>query len=76
MAPPLLLLRILFLLMVAAAASAAARREAFRRDPGHAQWHHGAFHDVEDSIRADVRRMLHTRAEVPTPHPSLRPLPR
>ncbi|XP_047084329.1 uncharacterized protein LOC124695539 [Lolium rigidum] len=65
MAPPLLLLRILFLLMVAAAASAAARREAFRRDPGHAQWHHGAFHDVEDSIRADVRRMLHTRAEVP-----------
>ncbi|KAM0831297.1 hypothetical protein ACQ4PT_065640 [Festuca glaucescens] len=65
MAPPLLLLRMLFLLMVAAAASAAARREAFRRDPGHAQWHHGAFHDVEDSIRADVRRMLHTRAEVP-----------
>uniref|UniRef100_A0A0D3FHN5 DUF7906 domain-containing protein n=1 Tax=Oryza barthii TaxID=65489 RepID=A0A0D3FHN5_9ORYZ len=64
MAPPLLLLRLL-LLAVAVATSAAARREAFRRDPGHPQWHHGAFHDVEDSVRADVRRMLHTRAEVP-----------
>ncbi|XBH85368.1 hypothetical protein VPH35_073293 [Triticum aestivum] len=64
MAPPLLL-RILFLLAVTAAASAAARREAFRRDPGHEHWHHGAFHDVEESVRADVRRMLHTRAEVP-----------
>lgn len=39
--------------------------QAFRRDPGHSQWHHGAFHDVRDSIRSDVRRMLHTRAEVP-----------
>nr|XP_010921441.1 uncharacterized protein LOC105044999 [Elaeis guineensis] len=39
--------------------------QAFRRDPGHPHWHHGAFHDVEDSVRADVRRMLHTRAEVP-----------
>ena len=59
--------RILLLLAVAAAASA----EAFRRDPGHAQWHHGAFHDVEDSIRADIRRMLHTRAEVlRSPHRS------
>lgn len=38
--------------------------QAFRRDPGHPQWHHGAFHDVRDSIRSDVRRMLHTRAEV------------
>ncbi|KAF2938931.1 hypothetical protein DAI22_03g153900 [Oryza sativa Japonica Group] len=66
MAPSLLLLRLLLLLLaVAVATSAAARREAFRRDPGHPQWHHGAFHDVEDSVRADVRRMLHTRAEVP-----------
>lgn len=39
--------------------------QPFRRDPGHPQWHHGAFHDVQDSVRADVRRMLHTRAEVP-----------
>lgn len=39
--------------------------QAFRRDPGHPHWHHGAFHDVQDSVRADVRQMLHTRAEVP-----------
>uniref|UniRef100_A0A5B7BXW3 DUF7906 domain-containing protein n=1 Tax=Davidia involucrata TaxID=16924 RepID=A0A5B7BXW3_DAVIN len=39
--------------------------QAFRRDPGHPQWHHGAFQDVKDSIRSDVRRMLHSRAEVP-----------
>lgn len=39
--------------------------QAFRRDPGHPQWHHGAFQDVKDSVRSDVRRMLHTRAEVP-----------
>ncbi|KAM5568718.1 hypothetical protein ABKV19_016314 [Rosa sericea] len=39
--------------------------QAFRRDPGHPQWHHGAFHDVRDTVRSDVRRMLHSRAEVP-----------
>lgn len=39
--------------------------EAYRRDPGHPQWHHGAFHDVKDSVRSDVSRMLHSRAEVP-----------
>lgn len=39
--------------------------QAFRRDPGHPQWHHGAFHDVKDSVRSDIRRMLHARAEVP-----------
>ncbi|KAL6990090.1 hypothetical protein U1Q18_015838 [Sarracenia purpurea var. burkii] len=39
--------------------------QAFRRDPGHPQWHHGAFQDVKDSVRSDVRRMLHSRAEVP-----------
>lgn len=39
--------------------------QAFRRDPGHPQWHHGAFHDVRDTIRSEVRRLLHTRAEVP-----------
>ncbi|KAL6649814.1 hypothetical protein ACP70R_014038 [Stipagrostis hirtigluma subsp. patula] len=64
MGPPILL-RFLVLLAAAVAASSAARREAFRRDPGHPHWHHGAFHDVEDSVRAEVRRMLHTRAEVP-----------
>ncbi|KAL5782115.1 hypothetical protein ACOSP7_007144 [Xanthoceras sorbifolium] len=40
-------------------------QQAFRRDPGHPHWHHGAFHDVKDGVRSDVRRMLHTRAEVP-----------
>lgn len=45
--------------------SESAAPQAFRRDPGHPQWHHGAFHDVKDSVRSDVRRMLHTRAEVP-----------
>ncbi|CBI22828.3 unnamed protein product, partial [Vitis vinifera] len=34
-------------------------------NPGHPQWHHGAFHEVRDSVRSDVRRMLHSRAEVP-----------
>ncbi|KAL9410143.1 hypothetical protein AB3S75_043992 [Citrus x aurantiifolia] len=40
-------------------------REAFRREPGHPLWHHGAFLDVRDSVRSDVRHMLHSRAEVP-----------
>lgn len=40
-------------------------RQAFRRDPGHPQWHHSAFRDVSDGVRSDVKRMLHTRAEVP-----------
>lgn len=52
-------------LTVVAIHSASAAPEAFRRDPGHPQWHHGAFHEVRDSVRSDVRRMLHTRAEVP-----------
>ncbi|KNA15313.1 hypothetical protein SOVF_098720 [Spinacia oleracea] len=39
--------------------------KAFKRDPGSPHWHHGAFHDVKDSVRSDVRRMLHSRAEVP-----------
>ena len=38
--------------------------QAFRREPGHPQWHHSAFHDVRESVRSDVRRMLHSRAEV------------
>ncbi|URE33022.1 hypothetical protein MUK42_17823 [Musa troglodytarum] len=50
-----------FLLPYAVESSA----QAFRRDPGHPQWHHGAFHDVQGTVRDDVRRMLHTRAEVP-----------
>lgn len=37
---------------------------AYRRDPGHPTWHHGAFQDVKDSVRSDVRQMLHSRAEV------------
>lgn len=37
---------------------------AYRRDPGHPQWHHSAFQDVKDSVRSDVHRMLHSRAEV------------
>ncbi|PKU59342.1 uncharacterized protein LOC110102055 isoform X1 [Dendrobium catenatum] len=40
-------------------------RQQFRRDPGHPHWHHSAFHDVKESVRSDIRRMLHTRAEVP-----------
>lgn len=39
--------------------------QQFRRDPGHPHWHHSAFHDVKESVRSDIRRMLHTRAEVP-----------
>ncbi|XP_040991272.1 uncharacterized protein LOC121238468 [Juglans microcarpa x Juglans regia] len=48
-----------------ASQSESAAQKAFRRDPGHPQWHHGAFHDVRDTVRSDVRRMLHSRAEVP-----------
>ncbi|KAH6769575.1 transmembrane protein [Perilla frutescens var. hirtella] len=40
-------------------------QQAYRRDPGHPTWHHGAFQDVKDSVRSDLRRMLHSRAEVP-----------
>lgn len=42
--------------------------QPLRRNPGHPQWHHGAFHDVRDSVRSDVRRMLHSRAEVTLYH--------
>ncbi|KAJ3683034.1 hypothetical protein LUZ60_013261 [Juncus effusus] len=59
---PVLVFLICWLLLIPAVRPA---RQAFRRDPGHPQWHHGAFHDVQDGVRADVRRMLHTRAEVP-----------
>lgn len=38
--------------------------QAYRRDPGHPAWHHGAFQDVKDSVRSDLRQMLHSRAEV------------
>ncbi|XP_010524587.1 PREDICTED: uncharacterized protein LOC104802608 [Tarenaya hassleriana] len=40
-------------------------QQPFRREPGHPQWHHSAFLDVRESVRSDVRRMLHSRAEVP-----------
>lgn len=53
------------LLSFLAFVSEAKAPQAFRRDPGHPQWHHSAFHDVRDSVRSDVRRMLHSRAEVP-----------
>ncbi|KAG0492025.1 hypothetical protein HPP92_005423 [Vanilla planifolia] len=39
--------------------------QPFRRDPGHPHWHHSAFHDVQESVRSDIRRMFHSRAEVP-----------
>ncbi|KAM0065872.1 hypothetical protein Hdeb2414_s0003g00119471 [Helianthus debilis subsp. tardiflorus] len=38
---------------------------AYRRDPGHPQWHHSAFQDVKDIVRSDVHHMLHSRAQVP-----------
>lgn len=38
--------------------------QAYRRDPGHQQWHHGAFQDVKENVRSEVRQMLHSRAEV------------
>ncbi|OWM88046.1 uncharacterized protein LOC116208657 [Punica granatum] len=59
----LLLLPIFVLTLLASQSESA--RQPFRRDPGHPQWHHNAFHDVRDSVRSDVRRMLHSRAEVP-----------
>lgn len=38
---------------------------AYKRDPGHhIQWHHSAFQDVKETLRSDVRSMLHSRAEV------------
>lgn len=39
--------------------------EAFRRDPGHPQWHHSAFQDIQENIKHEMRQMLHSRAEVP-----------
>jgi len=60
MAPRSLLLALLSLLLTQSESAP----QAFKREPGHPQWHHGAFHDVGDSVRSDVRRMLHSRAEV------------
>ena len=57
----LLALCCLFLILLLRSES---KPQAFRRDPGHPQWHHGAFQDVKDSVRTDVRHMLHSRAEV------------
>ncbi|KAK4737561.1 hypothetical protein R3W88_001258 [Solanum pinnatisectum] len=39
--------------------------QAYRSNPGHQQWHHGAFQDVKENVRSEVRQMLHSRAEVP-----------
>lgn len=44
--------------------SESASPKAYRRDPGHPQWHHSAFQDVKDTVRSDVHHMLHSRAEV------------
>lgn len=55
------LIALLLSLIVEVSESAA---QAYRRDPGHPQWHHGAFQDVKDSVRSEVRQMLHSRAEV------------
>ncbi|CAI9263389.1 unnamed protein product [Lactuca saligna] len=60
--PSILLCLFVFLLLKN---SESASPQAYRRDPGHPQWHHSAFQDVKDSIRSDVRSMLHSRAEVP-----------
>lgn len=60
--PSLLLCVFIFLLLKI---SESAPPQAYRRDPGHPQWHHSAFQDVKDSVRSDVRSMLHSRAEVP-----------
>lgn len=55
---------IMLTLLMAELPSMESAHKAFRRDPGSPHWHHGAFHDVKDSVRSDVRRMLHSRAEV------------
>ncbi|KAI4338558.1 hypothetical protein MLD38_023603 [Melastoma candidum] len=51
-------------LLIQLPSQAESAHQAFRRDSGPPQWHHGAFHDVRASVRSDVRRMLHSRAEV------------
>uniref|UniRef100_A0A803N2B2 DUF7906 domain-containing protein n=1 Tax=Chenopodium quinoa TaxID=63459 RepID=A0A803N2B2_CHEQI len=56
---------ILLILLMAELPSMESAHKAFKRDPGSPHWHHGAFHDVKDTVRSDVRRMLHSRAEVP-----------
>lgn len=55
---------ILLIALMAELPSMESAHKAFKRDPGSPHWHHGAFHDVKDSVRSDVRRMLHSRAEV------------
>ncbi|KAL5065534.1 hypothetical protein RYX36_027271 [Vicia faba] len=62
MAPRSITLILLSFLLLTQSESAP---QAFKREPGHPQWHHGAFHDVRDTVRSDIRRMLHSRAEVP-----------
>ncbi|XP_045828095.1 uncharacterized protein LOC123920049 isoform X2 [Trifolium pratense] len=63
MAPRSIILIVLSFLLLTHSESAP--QQAFKREPGHPQWHHSAFHDVRDSVRSDIRRMLHSRAEVP-----------
>jgi hypothetical protein len=61
MAPRSIILIVLSFLLLTQSESAP---QAFKREPGHPQWHHSAFHDVRDTVRSDIRRMLHSRAEV------------
>ncbi|GAU45052.1 hypothetical protein TSUD_198400 [Trifolium subterraneum] len=63
MAPRSIILIVLSFILLTQSESAP--QQAFKREPGHPQWHHSAFHDVRDSVRSDIRRMLHSRAEVP-----------
>lgn len=39
--------------------------EPFRRDVGHPQWHHSAFHDIPVNYKHEMRQLLHSRAQVP-----------
>lgn len=56
---------ILLIILIQLNYSQSAPSKAYKRDPGHPQWHHSAFQDVKESVRSDVRSMLHSRAEVP-----------
>lgn len=63
MAPPSIITLIIPIFLLLTQSESAP--QPFKREPGHPQWHHSAFHDVRDSVRSDIRRMLHSRAEVP-----------
>lgn len=56
---------VLVLILVSVLLCTGEGKEAFRRDPGHPQWHHSAFQDVTDNLKFEMRHMLHSRAQVP-----------